>query len=420
MQPIPEAVPLQVRRQRRTLWVPMHVFIQRRTQSLVFAAAAIRILEMSSDLSGKLNCCSHTSMLWIGAEEAAGFGVFSTTLGRLAALGAATKASGVHESAPSQQIEVSNCRGMTPTALTAGQRRSDSKHAAAAPAAKRQRSGPSALVQLDLMGRPLPATSSPSRTAPSSRCSSTGARTTTSHAGSQHGSGEARSGLRLWPASSQRVAALPGTTGHTDLGDGAAVAYHPATWSPADSMRLLQRLQVLWHELICWTASCASYAESLTDPEPHSARTIELWQNVWFHPQGRTTWPWLAANEQQGWLQSVLSANPCAGPPAQDDVAWEHREVRVHGQARMQPRLVAYMANDASLAYTYSGLTLPARPWAPPVAEIKVGCDEIPASASLPDIVTRTAPVTHSPLHCDELGLRYICLNSKRGSNQPS
>lgn len=60
---------------------------------------------------------------------------------------------------------------------------------------------------------------------------------------------------------------------------------------------------------------------------------------------------------------------------------WEHREVRVHGQARMQPRLVAYMANDASLAYTYSGLTLPARPWAPPVAEIKVGCDELPASA---------------------------------------
>lgn len=184
----------------------------------------------------------------VGSAEAAGCGVLSTPLGRLAALGAATKACGVGESAPSQQLEASHCLGMTPTALTAEQSRSDSKHAAAAPAAKRQRSGPSALVQLDLMGRPLPATFSPSRIAPISRCSSRGARTTTNHAGSQRGSGDARSGCRLWPASSQRVAALPGTTGHTDLGNGAAVAYHPATWSPADSVQLLQQLQVLWHE----------------------------------------------------------------------------------------------------------------------------------------------------------------------------
>ena len=240
----------------------------------VFAAVAIRIFK--TELSGKLNSCGDCCTLWLGAAEAAGFGALSTALGRLVALGAATKASSVHEVAPSQQHEDSRCLGMAPTGLTAGQSCSDSKHAAAPPAAKRQRSGPSALVQLDLMGRPLPATSSISRAATGSRCSSTGAGTTNSHAGSQRGSGDSCRGRRLWPAASQRVAALPGTTGHTDLGDGAAVAYHPATWSPADSMQLLQRLQVVSHEWTSWTASCASYAGSLADPEQHLACTIKL------------------------------------------------------------------------------------------------------------------------------------------------
>lgn len=51
---------------------------------------------------------------------------------------------------------------------------------------------------------------------------------------------------------------------------------------------------------------------------------------------------------------------------------WEHREVRVMGRSVMQPRLVAYMADDSSLGYTYSGLTLPPLPWSPAVTEIKV------------------------------------------------
>lgn len=58
-----------------------------------------------------------------------------------------------------------------------------------------------------------------------------------------------------------------------------------------------------------------------------------------------------------------------------DEVAWEHREVRVMGRTVMQPRLVAYMADDTSLSYTYSGLTLTPLPWSPAVQEIKAALE---------------------------------------------
>lgn len=63
---------------------------------------------------------------------------------------------------------------------------------------------------------------------------------------------------------------------------------------------------------------------------------------------------------------------PMGSSMAKEEVGWEHREVRVMGRRVMQPRLVAYMADDPSLCYTYSGLTLPTLPWSPAVAEVKV------------------------------------------------
>lgn len=51
---------------------------------------------------------------------------------------------------------------------------------------------------------------------------------------------------------------------------------------------------------------------------------------------------------------------------------WQEREVTVFGRRVMQPRLVAYMADDASLAYTYSGTTMVPQPWTEPVRRIKV------------------------------------------------
>ena len=56
----------------------------------------------------------------------------------------------------------------------------------------------------------------------------------------------------------------------------------------------------------------------------------------------------------------------------QDEVAWKQREVTVHGKLVMQPRLVAYMADDPSLAYTYSRQTMVPDAWSPVVNSIKV------------------------------------------------
>ena len=63
-------------------------------------------------------------------------------------------------------------------------------------------------------------------------------------------------------------------------------------------------------------------------------------------------------------------ARPAA---VQGEVAWEARKVRVMGRVVDQPRLIAYMADDPAIKYTYSGLTLVPEPWSPAVAEIKVG-----------------------------------------------
>ncbi len=45
------------------------------------------------------------------------------------------------------------------------------------------------------------------------------------------------------------------------------------------------------------------------------------------------------------------------------------------GRTVMQPRLIAYMADDTALQYTYSGLSLTPAAWSPAVAEIKVRHD---------------------------------------------
>lgn len=70
---------------------------------------------------------------------------------------------------------------------------------------------------------------------------------------------------------------------------------------------------------------------------------------------------------------------------AQAEVGWMHKEVMVMGRLVMQPRLVAYQADDPGLAYTYSRLTLTPDAWSPAVLAIKVRpCenDEIKCLAS--------------------------------------
>ena len=56
----------------------------------------------------------------------------------------------------------------------------------------------------------------------------------------------------------------------------------------------------------------------------------------------------------------------------QEEVAWQQKEVTVHGKTVMQPRLVAYMGDDPSLAYTYSRQTMIPDAWTPAVKSIKV------------------------------------------------
>ena len=56
----------------------------------------------------------------------------------------------------------------------------------------------------------------------------------------------------------------------------------------------------------------------------------------------------------------------------QDEVAWQQKEVTVHGKTVMQPRLVAYMGDDPSLVYTYSRQTMIPEAWTPAVSLIKV------------------------------------------------
>ncbi|KAK9806694.1 hypothetical protein WJX73_009610 [Symbiochloris irregularis] len=61
----------------------------------------------------------------------------------------------------------------------------------------------------------------------------------------------------------------------------------------------------------------------------------------------------------------------------QDEVSWEHKEVTVMGRRVMQPRMVAYMADDTSMQYTYSHTTLSPHAWTPGVAAIKETVEQI-------------------------------------------
>lgn len=70
-----------------------------------------------------------------------------------------------------------------------------------------------------------------------------------------------------------------------------------------------------------------------------------------------------------GSMQSSLLQPLCG---RQDQVPWEHKEITVMGRQVMQPRMVAYMADDTSMHYTYSHTTLTPHPWLPAVAAIKV------------------------------------------------
>eukprot|EP00242_Pyramimonas_sp_CCMP2087_P016909 CAMPEP_0198215920 /NCGR_PEP_ID=MMETSP1445-20131203/53539_1 /TAXON_ID=36898 /ORGANISM="Pyramimonas sp., Strain CCMP2087" /LENGTH=271 /DNA_ID=CAMNT_0043891885 /DNA_START=153 /DNA_END=968 /DNA_ORIENTATION=- len=61
----------------------------------------------------------------------------------------------------------------------------------------------------------------------------------------------------------------------------------------------------------------------------------------------------------------------------EQEVQWEHREIRMLGRYIMQPRLVAYMASDPSLRYTYSGVTVHPAAWSSTVLEIKALMEEM-------------------------------------------
>ena len=56
----------------------------------------------------------------------------------------------------------------------------------------------------------------------------------------------------------------------------------------------------------------------------------------------------------------------------QEEVPWQRQEITIMGRKVMQPRLVAYMADDPSMSYTYSHAQQTALPWSLTVARIKV------------------------------------------------
>ena len=90
----------------------------------------------------------------------------------------------------------------------------------------------------------------------------------------------------------------------------------------------------------------------------------------------------------------------------QDEVAWQQKEVTVHGKTVMQPRLVAYMGDDPSLAYTYSRQTMFPVAWTPAVSMIKV-------ITCLPDMITTLMHVSHQSVgrrnSCSSLTCRKSC-----------
>lgn len=70
-----------------------------------------------------------------------------------------------------------------------------------------------------------------------------------------------------------------------------------------------------------------------------------------------------------------------------------HKEVMVMGRLVMQPRLVAYQADDPGLAYTYSRLTLAPDAWSPSVLAIKVRLRERPDQVLVSQVETCHADV---------------------------
>lgn len=55
----------------------------------------------------------------------------------------------------------------------------------------------------------------------------------------------------------------------------------------------------------------------------------------------------------------------------QETVPWLHQEIAVMGRHVLQPRLIAYMADNPNLVYTYSGATLKPILWTETVLQIK-------------------------------------------------
>lgn len=56
------------------------------------------------------------------------------------------------------------------------------------------------------------------------------------------------------------------------------------------------------------------------------------------------------------------------------DIAWEKREIKVFGKRHWQPRLVAWYG-DEGVSYRYSGDTLYATPWIPPLQVLRQRCE---------------------------------------------
>ena len=76
----------------------------------------------------------------------------------------------------------------------------------------------------------------------------------------------------------------------------------------------------------------------------------------------------LCAGAQQSIFQLLLQDG--------GTVDWQERYITSRFNAAKgrvkQPRLIAYQADDASLAYTYSSDTLAPQPWSEPVLRVKV------------------------------------------------
>lgn len=65
----------------------------------------------------------------------------------------------------------------------------------------------------------------------------------------------------------------------------------------------------------------------------------------------------------------------------QEEVRWLEKEVTMFGRKVMQPRQIAYMADNPSLSYTYSHTKMAPVMWHPDVEYVKVcavcGCETL-------------------------------------------